>query len=632
MTRTIHRILGTLAATVALCGLLAVPAQASTDNPTSDDAKLILLMDASGSMNDPDANGSPRIDAARTALDTAIDALSDDQQVGLRVFGANVIGLDQPGACTDSDLTVPIGTDNKDALHSAVAAYTPYGETPMGYALQQAGADLGNEGQRSILLVSDGLAECDPDPCDVAADLRANGVDLTINVVGMNVDDSARQQLQCIADAGGGTYYDATDADSLTSAMSTLETRAFRPFSIAGEPITGTPNAADAPSLTSGTAYVDIASKDVKNYRIDRTMPGSTIHISVIANPSKETSGWLTGELLAPNGDSCGNLSGGVWQVATVSADEFFSSDRDTCVEADSLTLQMSTSGDDGAPFQLQAYEEPPVTNADDLPAGQEEIEDGSWSFGGSTDGSDGEVQPGTSFNDAPLVDPGSYRADFESGEAQFYRVHLEWGQSLRVRVDFDPLNAAQRDALGVTSAYLDLHQPLGGIVSNNSSPEDADGRSSFATLSDGSGASIVRISPAVTYHNRDDSSTGAASYPGDYYVSLATEEITSTTDLFMMPYTISFEVVGTAGDGAPTYASDTTTASPAATATATPTETASTAPSVTPAKTSTPAADAALAPSGAPVGLVVGLGAAGAVLVAAGVFWVVRIIRRQNA
>ena len=55
-----------------------------------------------------------------------------------------------------------------DALHDAVADYAPTGETPIAYALQQAATDLGPDGNRTVVLVSDGIATCDPDPCEVA--------------------------------------------------------------------------------------------------------------------------------------------------------------------------------------------------------------------------------------------------------------------------------------------------------------------------------------------------------------------------------------------------------------------------------------------------------------------------------
>ncbi|NLZ57084.1 MAG: hypothetical protein GX898_02060, partial [Corynebacterium sp.] len=66
-----------------------------------------------------------------------------------------------------------------------------------------------------------------PDVCEVAEDLAEAGVDLVINTIGLNVDEAARAELECIAGAAGGTYTDARDADSLTEALKRATTRQY---------------------------------------------------------------------------------------------------------------------------------------------------------------------------------------------------------------------------------------------------------------------------------------------------------------------------------------------------------------------------------------------------------------------
>ena len=117
---------------------LTMPAQADDNDP----GNLMLVLDSSGSMKEPSA-GTTKIAAAKDALNTVIDKLPAKQRVGLRVYGAKVFSAKDKGACTDSQRAVDLGTDNRSDLKSAVAKYKPYGETPTGYALQQAGKDLG---------------------------------------------------------------------------------------------------------------------------------------------------------------------------------------------------------------------------------------------------------------------------------------------------------------------------------------------------------------------------------------------------------------------------------------------------------------------------------------------------------
>ena len=46
-----------------------------------------------------------------------------------------------------------------------------------------------------------------------------------------------RRQLQCIADAGGGTYVDANDPDALRRELLAAFARAFRAYEPSGTPV-----------------------------------------------------------------------------------------------------------------------------------------------------------------------------------------------------------------------------------------------------------------------------------------------------------------------------------------------------------------------------------------------------------
>lgn len=179
------------------------------------------------------------------------------------------ISNDQFG-CKNSQLAVPVQTGNRDALRTATSRFEPYGETPIGYALQEAGKDLGDEGKRTIVLVSDGEPTRAPEPCEVARDLSKKGVNVRIDVVGFEVAGNARAKLQCIATAGNGNYYDANSADELASSLVKLATRAARTFTAVGQPVSGTPTPDGAPTITAG----DWSTKTVSVAR--PTRPGIT--------------------------------------------------------------------------------------------------------------------------------------------------------------------------------------------------------------------------------------------------------------------------------------------------------------------------------------------------------------------
>lgn len=227
LARPLRALLLLLGLTTLLSVAHLEPASAATEG------RLVLLFDSSGSMGGK-ISGGTKIAAAKQALNTVVDRLPADAQVGLRVYGSTIKDAKDPRACTDSKLVVPIGTVDKPALKTQVARYRPLGVTPIAYSLEQAAKDLGSTGRRTVVLLSDGKESCGADPCATAANLAKQGIDLKFDVIGLSVSGAARSQLQCIADKGRGTYYDADDAQQIEDSLDQLATRAFRPFRLTG--------------------------------------------------------------------------------------------------------------------------------------------------------------------------------------------------------------------------------------------------------------------------------------------------------------------------------------------------------------------------------------------------------------
>ncbi|WP_311208847.1 MULTISPECIES: VWA domain-containing protein [unclassified Aeromicrobium] len=294
-----------LAAVVSLC---LPSAAAATDGSESgnDTGRLVLVLDSSGSMKERTPGGETRIEAATTALADVVASLPEAQPVGLRVYGAEVFSRDEPGACEDSQLVVPVETGNRDDLRAAIDDYEPYGETPIGYALQQAGQDLGDEGRRSIVLVSDGEPTCDPDPCEVAAELTEDGVDVRIDVVGLDVSGPARDALQCIARQGNGSYYDVDSSDELSSSLEKLATRASRDYTAIGTPVAGTESAVDAPEVRAGDWVDALPPSSTRTYRVRREIADSTIHVGATLRSDTQADDVVKIELSTTDGQGCG--------------------------------------------------------------------------------------------------------------------------------------------------------------------------------------------------------------------------------------------------------------------------------------------------------------------------------------
>ncbi len=199
-------------------------AAASENNDTNTEKSVALIIDASGSMQAKLKNGVKRIDAAKEAVETLINNTPTDIRLALRAYGHQ--SHRRKKNCKDTQLLTnfkPIG-DNKEEVISKTKALKAQGYTPISLVLELAANDLKAEKQsksRIVTLVSDGKETCEGDPCAVARALAAADASLVIHTIGFAVDVAARYELQCIAKAGRGTYFEADDADKLAEKLST---------------------------------------------------------------------------------------------------------------------------------------------------------------------------------------------------------------------------------------------------------------------------------------------------------------------------------------------------------------------------------------------------------------------------
>ena len=75
------------------------------------------------------------------------------------------------------------------------------------------------EDQATVVLITDGIETCEADPCALATELEAAGVDFTVNVVGFGLTKEEGAAVKCLADNTGGEYLDADDEGGLKDAI-----------------------------------------------------------------------------------------------------------------------------------------------------------------------------------------------------------------------------------------------------------------------------------------------------------------------------------------------------------------------------------------------------------------------------
>ena len=541
--------------------------------------RMELLLDSSGSMAEPADGGVRKIDAAKTALHAVVGRVPAGVDVGMRVYGA--LGKAGGNACTDSQPVVPLGSADaaqRGRLDAAIDRYSPKGETPISYSLEQAANDLGPTGRRTIVLVSDGEETCKADPCATARTLAARGVDLKIDVVGLKVDAATKQQLQCVADAGRGTYYDAGSAAELTTSLQVSTVRAFRPFHLTGTPVKGAIGSAPLPVIGGGQ-YLDTvpATTEVLRYRI-RKPAGGAVWISSTLFLSGVDNAGLDGQsmkLTDSSGEQCdydtaaGVAQGGIsaYSVAEVAAgtDVYPSLNEMECAAATELVLSVhrgtsddgSLGGDQPAPFELVVATEPPVVDDPSLPLPARKPQGVDL----PTSGTPVQMVGGTSFSDAPLVPASGAKDTIRPGEALVYKVPVRYGQQPAFRVDLDAADPAAQKL--ITAGYgrnlvVQLRNPMRGEISTSlAAYRGGSSTDSASLIYRGDPVTSNVTGPQVRYLNRTTGSSESAAREGFYYLSvtLAASNADEESGGFSVPITVRGATLGTPS-GAPTVGS----------------------------------------------------------------------------
>ncbi|MDT0615794.1 VWA domain-containing protein [Streptomyces lancefieldiae] len=273
---------GACALLAALTAGIALPTGAAAGEPTGAEApKVDLVLDVSGSMRTRDIDGGTRMAAAKQAFNEVLDATPEEVQLGIRTLGADYPGDDRKTGCKDTAQLYPVGPLDRTEAKTAVATLSPTGWTPIGPALLKAADDLdGGNGSKRIVLISDGEDTCAPlDPCEVAREIAAKGIGLTIDTLGLVPNAKMRRQLSCIAEATGGTYTSVEHTEELTDKVNQLVDRAADPV-VTPVATEGTDVCTEAPTLKSGL-YTDREEFGQQRwYRVD-VEPGQELRASV---------------------------------------------------------------------------------------------------------------------------------------------------------------------------------------------------------------------------------------------------------------------------------------------------------------------------------------------------------------
>jgi Mg-chelatase subunit ChlD len=223
------------------------------------DRSVQIVVDASRSMWGQ-IDGVSKMHIAKETLEEVSYWLPADLNLALRAYGNS--SAVESNNCADSSLLVPFNELNRDPIRRAIAGLKPTGQTPIAYALNQAGRDFsGLDSDRAIVLVSDGIESCGGDPVEAARRLREQGIIVHLIGFGMgNAKDEDTASLRAVASASGGRYVTASSAEELKAALAETVATAFSVYQGGTEVATGSLGSAGTMLLPEGDYRVQLHS------------------------------------------------------------------------------------------------------------------------------------------------------------------------------------------------------------------------------------------------------------------------------------------------------------------------------------------------------------------------------------
>lgn len=323
-----------------------------------------------------------------------------------------------------------------------------------------------------------------------------------------------------------------------------------------GDEVRGGSNWGDAVELSTEGQYLDEFTDDTLHYRIPREIDDSTIHVGVTTFGQDGEGDSVQIELGTWDGEPCASSSISTsasgyrdhlrsTHIGTVTGMDVLEQDEDPCRSADEIIMSIELDADPdearsiGEPLEILVYEEPPPTNLDDLPEAYDDM--GEWVDIGRNIAGALEIAPGTSFDDAPVLDPGNtYDVELRPGQIQFFRVPLDWGQHLQAEAHFpEPSEQLSRELERMGQVSLMVVNPMRAALDSSAGSPSSRSTSQYR----------VRHEP-IRWFNREWSFSTLA---GEHILVVAADEHETGAD-FLMDYHLTMDTFGEAGEGAPEY------------------------------------------------------------------------------
>lgn len=180
--------------------------------------RILFIFDDSYSMYG-NWNSGVKMEIAQKLMGEFLDSLKNtpNLEIALRCYGHQT-PFRPKRDCEDSKLEVPFApvATNAKLVKERINKLTPTGTTPIAYSLEQCAADFPEKEKcrNIVILITDGIEECNGDPCAVSRALQSKGIFLRPFVIGVGLDVKFADIFGCM-----GKFYDVSNEANFKSVL-----------------------------------------------------------------------------------------------------------------------------------------------------------------------------------------------------------------------------------------------------------------------------------------------------------------------------------------------------------------------------------------------------------------------------
>lgn len=188
--------------------------------------RILFIFDDSYSMYAP-WNSNIKIEVAKKIMGEFLDSLKGlpNLELALRCYGHTTF-IKPERNCKDTKLEVPFAPATKSAplIKQRILKLEPLGTTPIAYSLDECVADFTpcSNCRNIVILITDGIEECQGNPCEVSIALQKKGIFLRPFVIGVGLDVKFADVFGCM-----GKFYDVSNEANFKDVLNLVLTEAI---------------------------------------------------------------------------------------------------------------------------------------------------------------------------------------------------------------------------------------------------------------------------------------------------------------------------------------------------------------------------------------------------------------------